>query len=219
MRDQEVDVRLLPKPDKHPRIFAAFDELAVGGSFVLVNNHDPRHLREEFDTEFPSGFGWDYVERGPAAWRIRISKLASTPLPRLLADAQRVTGEAGGARFPAAAGAVWKLQMSRRDLDSNIIRLQPDAAIGRHAGPERDVLLLVLAGAGRLGTELGTVDMHPGALIWLPRRSQREITAGNDGLAYLTVHQRRQALVLNAAAAASAVNAVRAEQAMPGRAE
>ncbi len=198
MPDQEVDVRLLAKPDKHPRIFAAFDELAMGGSFVLVNNHDPRHLREEFDSELAGGFGWDYIERGPGAWRIRISKLASTPLPRLLADIHRVIGEAGGAHSPDAAGAVWRLQMSRRDLDSNIIRLQPGATIDRHTGPELDVLLLVLAGAGRLGTELGMLDMHPGALIWLPRRSQREIIAGSDGLAYLTVHQRRQALVLDA---------------------
>ena len=33
-------------------------------------------------------------------------------------------------------------------------------------------------------------------LVWLPRRSLREFTAGPDGLTYLTVHQRRQALTL-----------------------
>jgi hypothetical protein len=31
----------------------------------------------------------------------------------------------------------------------------------------------------------------------LPRRSLREVTAGPDGLMYLTVHQRRQALTLS----------------------
>jgi hypothetical protein len=41
-----------------------FGALAVGESFVLVNNHDPRHLRREFETEYPSGFGWDYLDRG-----------------------------------------------------------------------------------------------------------------------------------------------------------
>ena len=67
MPDQELDVRPLPKPDKHPRIFQLFGALAVSESFVLVNNHDPRHLRREFETEYPAGFGWDYLDRGPAA--------------------------------------------------------------------------------------------------------------------------------------------------------
>jgi len=38
--------------------------------------------------------------------------------------------------------------------------------------------------------------LRPGSLVWLPRRSRREFTAGPDGLMYLTVHQRRQALTL-----------------------
>ena len=53
MPDQELDVRPLPKPDKHPRIFGLFGALAVGESFVLVSNHDPKHLRREFETEHP----------------------------------------------------------------------------------------------------------------------------------------------------------------------
>jgi hypothetical protein len=31
----------------------------------------------------------------------------------------------------------------------------------------------------------------PGELVWMPRGSTRSLTAGADGLAYLTVHQRR----------------------------
>jgi uncharacterized protein (DUF2249 family) len=77
MTDNELDVRRLRKPDKHPTIFAAYAALAVGQSFVLVNNHDPRHLRAEFDADCPGSFGWEYVEKGPAVWRIRISKLAA----------------------------------------------------------------------------------------------------------------------------------------------
>jgi uncharacterized protein (DUF2249 family) len=82
MTDQELDVRPIAKPDKHPQIFAAFEALAVGESLLLINNHDPRHLREEFETEFAGGFGWAYIEPGPSTWRIRISKLASTAASR-----------------------------------------------------------------------------------------------------------------------------------------
>ncbi len=194
MLEQELDVRELSKPDKHPAIFRTYDDLAAGESFVLVNNHDPRHLREEFNTEHPGSYGWEYLAKGPEAWRIRIGKLASAPLPRILCDVTTAVGD------PGMTGAVWKLQIRQRDLDSNVIRLEPGTGIGAHAGADLDVLLLVLDGTGQITTELGTLELHAGALVWLPRRSRRQFTAGPDGLRYLTVHQRRQSLVLDATA-------------------
>ncbi|MCO8270401.1 DUF2249 domain-containing protein [Actinoplanes sp. TRM 88003] len=107
MSETQVDVRPVPKPQKHPMIFEAFDALAVGESFVLVNNHDPRHLRDEFERDWAGGYGWEYVERGPV-WQIRITRLSAEPPARILGE---VTVEAA----PDAAGAVWKLQMGRRD--------------------------------------------------------------------------------------------------------
>lgn len=196
MPDQELDVRLLRKPDKHPAIFQTYGALAVGESFVLVNNHDPKHLRDEFDADHPGSYGWDYLDRGPEAWRIRISKLATTPLPRILCDTATVAAESD----PDATGAVWKLRMRQRDLDSNIIRLRPDTSIDAHTGPDLDVLLIVLDGTGQITTELDTLELHSGALVWLPCHSRRQFTAGPDGLSYLTVHQRRQSLVLDTTA-------------------
>ncbi|MFI6172934.1 DUF2249 domain-containing protein [Nocardia sp. NPDC051052] len=188
----ELDVREIRKPDKHPAIFVRFDALAVTESFVLVNNHYPRHLREEFEVEYPGGYGWEVVEDGPRVWRVRIAKTASTPLPRILTDT--ATADPGQ---PATTGAVWTLPMRHRDLDSNIIRLAPQGRIDTHRGPDADVLVHVLAGSGTLNTETGELDLAPGVLVWLPRRSQRAFTAGPDGLRYLTVHQRRQGLVLD----------------------
>lgn len=190
LADNELDVRALRKPDKHPTIFATYAALAVGESFVLVNNHDPKHLRDEFDADLPGSYGWEYVERGPQVWRIRISKLTSTALPRILANTTELTTDAD------ATGAVWKLQARERDLDSNVIALSAGGTIDSHAGPDLDVLIHVLSGGGRLTTEAGTIDLSPGALLWLPRRSRRQFAAGPNGLRYLTVHQRRQALVL-----------------------
>jgi uncharacterized protein (DUF2249 family)/quercetin dioxygenase-like cupin family protein len=188
--ERELDVRSLSKPDKHPTIFATYAELPVGGAFVLVNDHDPKHLREEFEADHAGGFGWEYLAREPRNWQIRITKRTSTPLPRILVN----TAEVGTDRD--ATGAVWKLQVRERDLDSNIIALPPGGTIDAHTGPELDVLIHVLAGSGRLGTEEGALDLEPGVLAWLPRRSRRRFSAGPAGLRYLTVHQRRQALVL-----------------------
>jgi uncharacterized protein (DUF2249 family) len=188
MTHVELDVRTLPKPEKHPAIFQAYAGLPVGDSLLLINNHNPRHLRDEFEVEFPGGYGWDYEESGPQRWQIRITKLASTALPRALAaDLDEHTG---------STGAIWTLPMSERDLDANIVNLPPGSEIAAHDGPDNDVLVVVFSGAGRIDTEREPVELHPGALAWLPRRSRRAIRAGADGLRYLTVHQRRTNLTL-----------------------
>jgi uncharacterized protein (DUF2249 family)/quercetin dioxygenase-like cupin family protein len=198
MGDHELDVRPLRKPDKHPAIFHAYAAVPAGESLVLVNDHDPRHLHDEFEVEHPGGYAWEYLAKDPGAWRIRITKLASTPLPRILADTTALGTTAAG-----ATGVIWKLQMRERDLDSNVIALAPGATIDAHAGPDVDVLIHVLAGSGQLSTELDTLALRTGTLIWLPRRSRRQFAAGPDGLKYLTVHQRRQALTLTTAASTS----------------
>lgn len=191
---QELDVRRLPKPAKHPAIFAMYADLPVGASFVLINDHDPKHLRDEFEADHAGSYRWEYVSTERRDWRIEITKLTSTPLPRLLADTTDL-----GARpeEPDVTGAVWKLEARDRDLDSNIIALPPGGGIAAHTGPDLDVLVHVLAGGGQLTTERGVLDLRPGALLWLPRRSRRQFDAGPDGLRYLTVHQRRQSLVLD----------------------
>jgi uncharacterized protein (DUF2249 family)/quercetin dioxygenase-like cupin family protein len=194
MTDNELDVRQLRKPDKHPTIFATYSALPVGESFVLVNNHDPKHLRAEFDIDHPGSYAWEYLEKGREVWRIRITKLTSTPLPRILANTNDSINGAGAE--PDVTGAVWKLQARERDLDSNVIALPPNGGIDAHHGPDLDVLIHVLSGNGRLTTEMGTIDLSPGDLVWLPRRSRRQFAAGPEGLRYLTVHHRRQALVL-----------------------
>lgn len=91
------------------------------------------------------------------------------------------------------AAVLWKLAESGRQLDANLVRLTPGRHIAPHAEPDLDVLLLVVSGDGVLG---GGPDDQPqplgtGSLLWLPHGSTRSITAGDEGLAYLTVHRRR----------------------------
>ncbi len=190
---QELDMRELRKPDRHPTVFAAYTQLPVDGSIVLVNDHDPENLRVEFEAEHPGSHDWKYLVPGPDQWHIRITKLASTPLPRVLIDTNTVAAATGE---PDVSGAVWNIPVRERDLDSNIISLEPGGSIDSYAGPELDVLIHVLGGEGTLGTERGEIALSPGALVWLPRRSLRAFKAGPGGLRYLTVHQRRQSLVL-----------------------
>lgn len=130
------------------------------------------HLLDEFDRDRAGSCGWVYLDRGPTLWRVQISRLAETSQPRMLCD----TGAAPD--DPDATGAVFKLEMAERDLDSNIVQLPAGTGIDAHRGPDLDELLHVLSGSGVLGTELGEVPLTPGALVWLPRRSLRQFTAG-----------------------------------------
>jgi uncharacterized protein (DUF2249 family)/quercetin dioxygenase-like cupin family protein len=189
--DIEIDVRSIPKPRKHPEILRAFGELAVGASLVLINNHDPRHLHDELDAGFPDGFEWTYLDRAPREWRIRITKLASTPLPRVMVDTNALSGP-----LPDVSGAIWKLQMGDRDLDANVVNLTAGQTIDRHQGPDLDVLIHVLYGSGALQTERGEITLTAGMVVWLPKRSQRAFAAGPSGLQYLSVHPRRTDLLL-----------------------
>ncbi len=72
-----LDVRTLAPRDRHESIFSAYEALPAGGSFVLVNDHDPKPLRYQFDAEHPGAFTWDYLESGPRVWRVRIGRTAA----------------------------------------------------------------------------------------------------------------------------------------------
>lgn len=143
----DLDVREVPKPQRHPLIFARFDALAVGESFVLVNSHDPKHLRQEFDRDHPGTYDWQYLESGRTdaagsargAWLIRITRLIDGDLPRLVGDIHALTAAA----TPDSAGAVWKLDLARRQLDANLITPRPGGRIEPHTGPDLDVLVHV----------------------------------------------------------------------------
>lgn len=76
MSDSRIlDVRVIPPREKHPAIFQTFAALKPGESFILLNDHDPRPLRYQFEHEHPGQFGWSYLEHGPAVWRVEISRV------------------------------------------------------------------------------------------------------------------------------------------------
>lgn len=131
---------------------------------------------------------------GPA--RTRDGEEPEAATPRILCDTAALTS-----KEPTAAGVLWKLTESGRQLDANVVRLAPGHRVAPHAEPDLDVLLLVVAGDGALGTdrESEAQPLAPGALVWLPHGSTRSITAGDEGLAYLTVHRRRPGMQIGRA--------------------
>jgi uncharacterized protein (DUF2249 family) len=74
LRDQELDVRVLPHGQRHDVIFAAYADLVPGDGFELINDHDPKPLRYQFEADHVGEFTWDYLEFGPERWRVRIGR-------------------------------------------------------------------------------------------------------------------------------------------------
>lgn len=74
MTDPDLDVRAEPPARRHELIFATWNGLEPGAGFVLVNDHDPKPLYYQFEAEHTGAFTWDYLERGPDVWRVRIGR-------------------------------------------------------------------------------------------------------------------------------------------------
>lgn len=74
---KSIDVRPIPPRERHPLLFKTFDDLAVGETFELVNDHDPKPLYYQFMAERPGQLEWSYVEEGPETWRVVLGKKAT----------------------------------------------------------------------------------------------------------------------------------------------
>lgn len=70
-----IDVRTIEPRFRHAHIFSAFAALDVGGAIELVNDHDPRPLYAQFQSQWPDRFAWNYLEEGPSTWRVAITKV------------------------------------------------------------------------------------------------------------------------------------------------
>ena len=94
----------------------------------------------------------------------------------------------------AGRGPLWGT--ATEDLNATLLAWRAGEGVAEHVNDERDVLLVVLAGSGTVvldGVEHAVRAEH--ALV-LPKRSRRSITAGDEGIRYLTIHLRRPALQL-----------------------
>lgn len=91
-KTENLDIRDVPRPLRHPMIFAKFDALDIGASLRLVNDHDPILLNRQFESIRPGQALWEYEDRGPGLFRIRITRVgppAASDRP-LSAPAQQV---------------------------------------------------------------------------------------------------------------------------------
>ena len=72
---KELNVTEIIPRERHPKIFKAFDDLAKGEAFLLVNDHDPKPLFYQFNAERPGQIKWEYQQQGPDVWKVKITKI------------------------------------------------------------------------------------------------------------------------------------------------
>ena len=70
-----IDARSLPATNRSAKIFEAFDKLTVGAILELVEEADPRSLRNEFGQYRPGRFSWDARNLGSGRWTIRLERI------------------------------------------------------------------------------------------------------------------------------------------------
>ncbi|MEU5592840.1 DUF2249 domain-containing protein [Streptomyces sp. NPDC020298] len=71
--EPELDVREVPHALRHATVFGALDAVPAGTAMVLVAPHDPLPLLAQIEQRSPGVFSVEYLERGPEAWRLRLS--------------------------------------------------------------------------------------------------------------------------------------------------
>jgi uncharacterized protein (DUF2249 family) len=118
--DVVFDVRPIPGRTKHAQIFQRWFDLPVGQHFVLLNDHDPVPLYYQFNAEFPEAFSWEYLERGPEEFRVKITKLQAvagcTPAPP-------VPAASPVAAIKAVAGATQEVDLRGLEPPEPLVRI------------------------------------------------------------------------------------------------
>ncbi|MCZ2527582.1 DUF2249 domain-containing protein [Streptomyces sp. HB2AG] len=70
----ELDVREVPHALRHATVFGALGAVPAGRAMVLVAPHDPLPLLAQIEDRDPGAFSVEYLERGPQAWRLRLTR-------------------------------------------------------------------------------------------------------------------------------------------------
>jgi len=92
-------------------------------------------------------------------------------------------------------GVTWSLPHGG-DLDANLIRLGPRAAIEEHRNDDVDVLVVVQSGTGEIVVGDSVREVARDQLMLIPRGSRRAIHASEHGLVYLSIHRARGPLTV-----------------------
>lgn len=70
----EFDLRPFPPTERHDMFYKAFADTKLGEAFEFINDHDPIPLYYQMEAESEDPFRWEYIEKGPDQWKVRVIK-------------------------------------------------------------------------------------------------------------------------------------------------
>jgi quercetin dioxygenase-like cupin family protein len=131
---------------------------------------------------------------------------ADVLVDRRLDPGARVGGGAEGGGSPVAdlrglagRGPLWGL--ASPELNATLLARRPGEARPEHVNRERDILLVGLGGSGELRVDGRAHAFGEGRVALVERGHAFALTAGDNGLRYLSVHRRREGLTISRRAA------------------
>jgi mannose-6-phosphate isomerase-like protein (cupin superfamily) len=86
-------------------------------------------------------------------------------------------------------GPIWGT--ASEDLNATLLTWRAGEGPPEHVNDERDVLVVVLAGSATVSTDADECELAAGETMIIEKGRRRRITAGRDGVRYLSVHRRR----------------------------
>jgi quercetin dioxygenase-like cupin family protein len=94
---------------------------------------------------------------------------------------------------PSGTGPLWGMQSE--ELNATLLEWPPGGGVAEHVNGELEVMMLVLAGSARVSLDGIDHELSAGRLLLIPRGCVRSVSAGLDGVRYLSVHRRRGPLL------------------------
>lgn len=71
----ELDLRPIFVFERHDKIFEKWDAMKPGETLRIINDHDPKPLRYQFEVEYKGQYEWEYEEKGPKDWIVKIKRI------------------------------------------------------------------------------------------------------------------------------------------------
>lgn len=65
-----LDLRNLPRPQRHRTVIGALEALDAGTPLVIINDHVPHGLKTQLERRYGDRLGWDDLELGDTLARV-----------------------------------------------------------------------------------------------------------------------------------------------------
>jgi mannose-6-phosphate isomerase-like protein (cupin superfamily) len=94
-------------------------------------------------------------------------------------------------------GPVWGI--ASEDLNATVLFWEPGQGVEEHSNTERDVLMIAIEGSGTVAIDGREHVLLAHHALLIEKGTRRRVTAGVDGLRYVSVHRCRGPLQIELA--------------------